>query len=126
MFRHPSHRQLKNRSLKRRVSSHHFIAKHEGNKANDYRQQRANQSALNKLKRQPELIDNIWKNLKEKQQQNPLQPQLIQWHNLLNLVKQRDMTIDDLSELIMDYTEEAALLRKYSVLDCLFNKIVNN
>ena len=86
MFRHPSHRQLKNRALKRRVSSHHFNRTHQENEINDYAQQRANQSALNKLKREPELIINIYQNLESKQQQNPEQPQLDNWLNLLNLV----------------------------------------
>jgi hypothetical protein len=123
MFTHPSHRHLKNRSLKRRVSAHRYNPAKDSEQAetNDYDQQRANQSALNKLKRQPELIEQISQNLAEKQRQTPKQPQLIQWQTLLDSIKQNDMTIDELAEQVMECGKAATLLRKHSALDCLYD-----
>lgn len=121
MFKHPSHRQLKNRSLKRRVSSHQYKPEHSHTKNNDYEYFRANQQALNKLKRQPQLLTEILQNLQSKQQKTPDHPQLDQWQQLLESLQADSNGIQILTEKVMDCGEEAQQLRRYSVLDCLYD-----
>ena len=122
MFKHPSHRNLKNRAIKRRVSSHHFPIGSGSIESNDYDNQKANRNALNKLKRQPNLLQQVKKNLKVKQHQDPTQPQLSMWQFLLDNLHNEDIDdIERLSEQVMACGQDAKLLRQYSALDCLFD-----
>ncbi|MFT4924477.1 MAG: hypothetical protein ACI8WB_000555 [Phenylobacterium sp.] len=116
-YRQAPHRHLKNRSLKRRVNSHQYHSEPQEPGNQDFIRLRAHQSALSKLKRQPELIDEVWQNLYSKQQQDPKHPQLAQWHQLLESCSD----IESLSEKVLDCGAAANELRKYSVLDCLFD-----
>ncbi len=116
MFRHTNHRQLKNRAQKRRVSSHQYHPHHEACDNQNYTRLRNHQLALNKIKHNPQLMEKVWQNWREKQQCNPEAPQLAQWHQLLESCT----TIEALSEAVLGCSTAAGELRKYSVLDCLF------
>lgn len=124
MFKHKASRQLKNRTQKRRVSCHHYPPAKAPIEHNDYQNQRANRMAINKLKHQPELIEQVQINLNDKQAQNPNQPQLMTWQALLDSLKKPNskdsFDIDQLEQVILDCDQQAKLLRKFSALDCLY------
>ena len=124
MFKHKSSRQLKSRIQKRRVSCHHYPPARAPLEYNDYQNQRANRIAINKLKRQPELIDKVQINLDDKQAQNPEQPQLMTWQALLDSLKKPnsidDFSIEQLEQVVLDCDKQAKLLRQFSALDCLY------
>lgn len=124
MYKHKSSRQLKSRTQKRRVSCHHYPPACAPLEQNDYHNQRANRIAINKLKRQPGLIELVQVNLNDKQAQNPEQPELMTWQALLDSLKKPNTVdnfdIDQLEQLVLDCDNQAKLLRKYSALDCLY------
>jgi len=131
MLKHTSHRQLKNRTLKRRVNSHQFnpdgATFGQNSSKNDYENQRANRDALNKLRRKPALIELVSVNLEKKQQSDPQQPQLLTWQDLIDPIledsaQSQQKLIEKLEKTIMDCGQEAKLLREYSALDCLFDE----
>ena len=124
MFKHKSSKQLKSRTQKRRVSSHHFPPARAALEYNDYQNQRANRIAINKLKRQPELIEQVESNLENKRSKNPQQPQLMTWQALIDSLKKPnsidDFDIHQLEQVVLDFDNQAKLLREHSALDCLF------
>lgn len=124
MFTHKSSRQLKNRTQKRRVSCHHYPPARVPLEYNDYENQRANRIAINKLKQQPNLIEQVQVNLTDKQAQYPDHPQLMTWQALLNSLKKPNtidgFDIDQLEQVVLDFDEQAKLLRQFSALDCLY------
>ena len=73
MYKRTPHRQLKNRTIKRRVSAHQFLPKRLGNRQKmpptGYDAIRAHGVALAKLKRSPQLLDTILANLAKKRLQ---------------------------------------------------------
>ena len=127
MFKHKTHRMLKNRAKKRRISSHNYPPETPTLEQNDYKKQRAHKVAINKLKRQPDLLDQVLLNLKNKRIENPDQPQLLTWQALIDSLKLDAKTnridtkhLEHLEQVVLDYDEQAKLLRQHSALDCLY------
>lgn len=117
-YRHSTHRLLKSRARKRRVSSHQYHPNHQENPNRDYFLLRSHQLALSKIRRQPELLQQVWQNLKQKQQNDPEQPQLAQWHQLLEGCSD----IEVLAEQVLGCGSDANELRQYSAMDFLFDE----
>ncbi|MFT5163534.1 MAG: hypothetical protein ACI9FJ_002130 [Alteromonadaceae bacterium] len=119
-YRQTSHRQLKHRAQKRRVSAHQYKPEHQTDDNKDYFHLREHQIALNKLKREPQLMDKVKKNLRDKQRQHhgiQWQTQLLKWKLLL----ENCHSIEDFEEKVLECGNSAAELRRHSVLDCLFD-----
>lgn len=122
MYKQASHRSLKNRALKRRVTSHHYTPKRERcGENNEFAQLRANQTALNKLKHKPELVLQVIRNLDDKQQATPEDPHLKRWRKLLDSLIEGQCSIEYITEEVMGYDEKAKQLRESAVLHCLLD-----
>lgn len=121
MYKPASHRILKNRTLKRRVTSHHYTPKKSRMEEGDYALLRASQTALTKLKHKPELIQTLINDLNSRQQSSPQDPHLQQWRKLLDDLVKGTTTLDTIEAKVMGYDEQAKHLRQSAVLECLLN-----
>ena len=124
MFKHKSHRLLKNRAKKRRIRYHNYPPEYPPLEHNDYQKQRDHRVAITKLKCQPDLLDDVLKNLETKQAEDPQQPQLLTWQALLDSLQKcsnkDELDTDHLEEVVLDSNKQAKLLRQHSALDCLY------
>lgn len=121
MYKPASHRHLKNRTLKRRVTSHHYIPKNGRSDSGEFACLRANQTALSKLKHKPELVVKVIQNIEDKQAQEPSCPHLQRWRQLLDALVEGECTIENISEEVLGYDKRAKQLRDSKVLDCLLD-----
>lgn len=121
MYKQASHRQLKNRTQKRRVTAHHYSPHKHHCDNGEYATLRANQAALTKLKHKPELIVKVISNLKSRQREMPEDLHLQKWQKLLNDLVEGQCTIDKIFDKVMGYDEQARQLRDTAILECLLD-----
>ena len=119
MYRHASHRNLKNRALKRRVTFNHYTPKRARCDCHEYDRLQLNQIALNKLKYEPQLVVTVLQAVKTKQKEQPSDPPLLRWQQLLNALVEGECTIEAITEEVMGYDDKAKQLRNSTILDCL-------
>ncbi len=121
MYRQASHRHLKNRVQKRRVSSHHYTPKKSYCEACEFERLRASQQALTLLKHKPELVNKLLQSIKDKQQQTPQDPGLEQWQLLLEQWIEGACSLESITEQVMGYDKQAKQLRESELLNCILD-----